>query len=161
MISAFKSAKQAASQDPDAQKKRKRTLISIAAVILALSIVTYIKMPKRKDISKSEYFTEQQVKDALEETVGLLDAGDYEALRQNSSSEMQQVFQEETIESAKEQIAASWGGRQRFDNMYVTELVQQSKHFAIGEVTVTYEQVSVTYRITYDEEMKIAGLYMK
>ncbi len=41
------------------------------------------------------------------------------------------------------------------------EVLQRGKYFAVCQVTVTYENTSVTYTISFDESMKIAGLYMK
>lgn len=43
----------------------------------------------------------------------------------------------------------------------MVEMAQGNQHFAVGEVTVAYENVSVTYRLTYDEDMLLAGLYVR
>lgn len=33
--------------------------------------------------------------------------------------------------------------------------------YVVGQVTVNYENTNVTYTITFDEDLKLAGLYMK
>ena len=43
----------------------------------------------------------------------------------------------------------------------MTEFIQMRKHLAIGEITVTYENISVTYRLSYDRDMKLAGIYIR
>ena len=45
--------------------------------------------------------------------------------------------------------------------VYMAEVIQGGRHFAVGEMTVTYENVSATYRLTYDENMRLAGLYVR
>ncbi len=44
---------------------------------------------------------------------------------------------------------------------YISEVSQINQHYVIGQVTAAYENVSITYTITLDEDMKWAGLYMK
>ena len=43
----------------------------------------------------------------------------------------------------------------------MVELVQGNTHLAVGEITVTYENVSATYRLTYDKDMRLAGIYVR
>ena len=43
----------------------------------------------------------------------------------------------------------------------MTEIVQGNTHMAVGEITVVYENITVTYRLSYDEEMRLAGLYVR
>ncbi len=43
----------------------------------------------------------------------------------------------------------------------MVELIQMGQHFAVGEMTVTYENISATYRLTYDENMRFAGVYVR
>lgn len=152
---------QAMSTDQDARKKRNRRLISIIAVLIVLSIVVFLSMPKSVDISKSEYFTREQMEAAIKGTIELLDAGDYAALREKSNEEMQSVFNEETLQPAKKEISENWGELQDYGTMKITEVSKKDVRYVVGEVVVTYEQVSVTYRITYDQDLRVAGLYMK
>ena len=46
-------------------------------------------------------------------------------------------------------------------NEYATEVIQNGEHYAIAQVTVSYENVNVVYTLTYDADMKLAGLYMR
>lgn len=142
-------------------KNKTFRIVSIVVVLGVLSWGVYRSMPRQADISESEIFSREQVEDAMKETIEHLDAADYEALRENADSGMQSALNEETLKPAKEEIADVWGARQRFGKMYITEISKGDTHYAVGEVTVTYEEVSVTYRLTYDRGMRLAGLYMK
>lgn len=41
------------------------------------------------------------------------------------------------------------------------EVQQMGQSFAVCQTTVIYENVTVVYTITFDEEMNLAGLYMR
>ncbi len=61
----------------------------------------------------------------------------------------------------KEQIGTEWGEFKSFVSVYTGEIKQMGKKFAVTEITALYENRSVTYTISFDEEMKLAGIYMK
>ena len=61
----------------------------------------------------------------------------------------------------RETFSDDWGERKQFGAVYMIEVIQANKHLAVGEMTVTYENVSVTYRLTYDEDMHFAGIYVR
>ncbi len=138
-----------------------KTVISILVLLVFLSLLTYWMIPKTYDIEKSKYFHREQVEAAIKETIELLDAEDYTALQKNAVPQMKSLLNAETIEEVKRGISDDWGERKLFGSMYMVELVQKNRHFAVGEITVTYENASVTYRLTYDEDMKFAGIYMR
>lgn len=63
--------------------------------------------------------------------------------------------------NAKTQISDDWGNFQSWGSIYLSEVTQQGQTFAVGQATAVYEHVTVTYTISFDEDMKLAGLYMK
>ena len=103
----------------------------------------------------------EQVETAMKETIELLDAEDYAALQENAILQMKPVLNAETIDGIRGTLSDDWGERKQFGAVYMAELVQGNKHFAVGEITVTYENVSATYRLTYDEDMRFAGIYVR
>ncbi len=148
------------------QKKYKRSkvinIVVPVAVLVAL-IILYIcfVIPKGVNITDSEYFTQEQVEAAMKNTVALLDAGDYAALQENCSEEMKSVMTAETMEDVKKQMAEDWGSQQSVGITYMSELEQEGRHYVVCEMTVGYENISVTYRLTYDEDMKLTGIYIR
>ena len=58
-------------------------------------------------------------------------------------------------------LSDDWGERKKFGAVYMAEVIQGNKHLAVGEMTVTYENVSVTYRLSYDEDLRLAGIYVR
>lgn len=137
-------------------------IVGIVVCVLAVLIAGLIwLLPKSLPIEESEYFSAEQLETAVRETVSLLDAGDYDALQNSAISQMESLLNEDAIENVKGQMSQDWGQRQQFGHMYMVELVQGGQHWAVCEVTVTYENISVTYRLTYDENMRLGGLYMR
>lgn len=74
---------------------------------------------------------------------------------------MQALLNAETMDEVKGMLSGDWGKRKLFGAVYMVELVQGNRHFAVGEITVTYENISATYRLTYDEDMRLSGIYVR
>ena len=151
---------------PTEQKKYRRNkalkiILPIAAALILLSVLLYWMFPKGRDIEQSKYFDKPQVEAAMKETVTLLDEGASDALLENAIPQMQQYLDQAGIKKIKAVMSDDWGERQSFGAVYMTELVQGNQHLVVGEITVTYENISVIYRLTYDKDMKLAGLYVR
>lgn len=138
-----------------------KIVIPIMAAVLLLGVFGYWIFPKTADIGQSAYFDRQQVEAAMKETVELLDAEEYTALQESAIPKMKPFLNAEKMTEIKAVLSDDWGEREQFGTVYMAELIQAGKHMAVGEMTVTYENVSVTYRLTYDEEMRLAGLYVR
>lgn len=138
-----------------------KTVIPIVTILILLGAFGYWIFPKTVDIEQSAYFDKQRVEDTMKETVELLDAEDYETLQESAIPKMQQLLNAKMRVSIREALGGDWGERKQFGSVYLAELVQAGKHMVVGEMTVTYENVSVTYRLTYDEEMRFAGIYVR
>ena len=59
-----------------------KIVIPIIVILVSLILFVYWIFPKSFDIEQSKYFNKEQVENAMKETVELLDAGDYIALRE-------------------------------------------------------------------------------
>ena len=136
-----------------------KIVIPIVLVLFFLGMAVYWMFPKTVDIEKSRFFDKEEVEAAMKETVELLDAEEYAALQENAIPQMQSFLNAETRESMRKTLSDDWGERKQFGAVYIAEVIQGNKHLAVGEMTVAYENVSVTYRLSYDEDMRLAGLY--
>ena len=143
------------------RNKVMKIVIPIIVILVFLILFVYWIFPKSYDIEQSKYFSKEQVETAMKETIELLDAGDYTALWERVTPKMQTLLNAETMDNVKGMLSDDWGERKLFGTIYMVELVQGNRHFAIGEITVTYENVSATYRLTYDEDMRLSGIYVR
>lgn len=138
-----------------------KIVIAIVAALVFLALFVYWMLPKGTAIEQGKYFSKEQVEAAMKETIELLDAEDYIALQESAIPQLQSLLNAETMDSAKKALSDDWGERKQFGAVYMAELTQGNRHFAVGEITVTYENVSATYRLTYDEDMCLAGIYVR
>lgn len=143
-------------------KNRNKKLAAAVVCILVLVIAAvYWVVPKGAKVGKSGVFEQAVVEEQIKGVVQELNEQNYEALQEKSIEVMKPYMVAETMEEAKKQIADDWGECKSFGTVYMTEISQMGKQSVVGEVTVTYENASVTFRISFDQNMKLAGLYMR
>lgn len=58
-------------------------------------------------------------------------------------------------------LSSDWGNFQSFGNYYMADVKQMGRQLGIIQMNASYENTSVTYTISFDKEMKLAGLYIK
>lgn len=137
-------------------------IVSFAAfILLSASVVMYKIFPKSADIQNSEYFDKQVVENTVKETIILLDDEEYSILQENAIGQMKKFINGEALGNAKAQVADEWGERQSFGTIYMAEMIQGNEHYVVAEVAVSYEYVTAVYRLTYDQDMKFAGIYIR
>ena len=141
--------------------KRIRILLLILGIAVIVAVVVYRMLPKGVPIEESSIFKETEVEAQSEKLIALLDGGDYEAMAEIATSEMQPYLTEEKMEEAKKTIGDDWGTFRNFGKTYMTEIRQNGQSFAMVQMNASYDNVSVTYTLTFDAEMKLAGIYMK
>jgi hypothetical protein len=145
-------------------RSTKMIIITILVIIGLFAIATallYWMLPKGTDISESSTFVKEQVEARVEEVINLLDDGAYDTLAENATEQMAGVLNDEDMDAAKQLVGDDWGARVELGTIYMQEVEQQGVHYVITQVAASYENVTVTYTITFDENMKLAGIYMK
>lgn len=142
--------------------KKVISVVAFAALLLLLAIMVLYKLvPKSANIENSEYFDKQVVEDTVKETIIRVDDEKYSTLQENAIEQMQEFLNAETLGNAKAQVADEWGERQSFGSIYMTEIIQGNEHYVVAEIAVSYEHVTAVYRLTYDKDMKLAGIYIR
>lgn len=147
-----------------AGRKRKQGFL-IAGIIIGILVLlgtgAFWMLPKSYELEKSGIFQEAVVLERTEEIIALLDMEDYAALGNYADEKMQPLIQGNSIAEAKSILGEELGENQGITSSYMAEVRQSGKRYAMIQATVQYENQSVTYTISYDEDMKLAGLYMK
>lgn len=137
--------------------------LGIAAVILLLlAALLYWLLPKWRLLDSENGDEESEVKARVQLVVELLNAGEYETLREEYAiQEMWPYLTEESMQEIRSYLGADWGEFVSWGNIYVTELSQGNNDFFVADLSVSYENLSVVYRITLDEDLNLAGLYIR
>ncbi len=145
-------------------KGHRRLIILMSVVLLAVAGTAgflYWLFPKERDINASRDFDVETVKARAEEVILLFGSEDYEALDGYLSPEVREVFQDMPPAAVRQFIGEDWGDFCSMGNMYLTEVRQQGKSYAIVQVNVSYEKVGVTFTLTFKENMEVYGFYVK
>lgn len=141
--------------------KVSRLIITIIVLLFLLSCVNYWFQAKTYPLENSKMFDQAQIEQMVLEVVDLVDAEEYDTLQDRSSIILAPMLTKERMDEAKGKVAPSFGARKSVGEIVCQELIQGSDHYAVTEIKVNYENASVTYRITIDPELKLAGLYMR
>ncbi|MDO4321187.1 MAG: DUF3887 domain-containing protein [Lachnospiraceae bacterium] len=144
-----------------ARKKRMKLCFIVIDVILLLALTAYWFFPKAKELADSGSFRTEEVEGRAKQVVLSLDADDYETLQKSAAAEMIPFLNAESMDRARDQVAKDRGEFRQFGNFYMAEVEQQGRTFAVVELTAAYEKTNITYTISFDEDMRLAGLYMK
>lgn len=146
--------------------KKKKGLVTagiIVGILVLLGAGIIWMLPKSYELEKSGIFKEATVLEQTDTIIGLLDQEDYTGLEEYADDKMKGFFQRDAnvMAGAKAALGGELGANQGYTSWYAVEIRQSGKRYAMVQVVVQYENRSVTYTITYDEEMKLSGLYMK
>lgn len=143
------------------KERRRRRLLDILVVIVIMVALFWWMIPKNTWLKDSKRFEEAAVQKQAEEVIRLLDAGDYDGLRAMADGKLVELINEEEMETVKKNLSEDWGEFQNYGSTYLIESTQRGQHSAVAQITVAYENTSVTYTISFNEELKLTGLYLK
>lgn len=138
-----------------------KVIAGIVAAVAVFVVAVLWFLPRGAEIGNSGLYTEAAVEEQAKAVVEMLHAGDYEALQECSDKKMKAFVTEGTLDGAKKQVGTDWGAFQKFGKCYMQELKQQGKIYAVVQIYAAYENLGVTYTLSFDENMQLSGLYMK
>ena len=119
-------------------------------------------LPKNYPIGKSGLYTEEKVTEQTKAVISYFNDGNYEAIQEMCFSEdMEQTMTEEKMEEVKKLFGEDWGEFVTYGNLYIGEVVQMGRPYAVVQINATYENTGITYTLMFDKEMKLCGFYMK
>lgn len=144
------------------KKQRKMKIVGMILGILACAgLLIYFFVPKSYPIETHGIYTEDQVEKKVKNTISMLDKKEYQKLYACGTQDMQKVLNKKMLEAAKHEVGDNWGERKSFGKIYMAETKQKGNLYAVTQTTVEYENISVTYTISFDSDLKLAGLYMR
>lgn len=146
------------------QGKRRRifaVLLVVALVLAALAGLAYWAFPKTRDIGASGVFTAYVVEQYSTAVIEAFSRGDYDTLESYYSKEMREAVTRQMLEDSKPVIGDEWGDYRGAGTAYMAEVSQRGKAYVLVQLNASYENVSVTYTLTFNSEMQLVGFYMK
>ena len=135
--------------------------VIVLAVLAAAAGTLYWLLPKERDISASAVFYPAYVESRAEEVIRLFGEEEYDTLDGYLSEEVRRVFGVAEMGMAREFVSPDWGEFRSMGNIYMTEISEKGKSYAVVQVNVSFEKVSVVFTLTFNEAMEIDGFYVK
>lgn len=129
--------------------KKTICVLMAAFMLMLLAACGSAKLP--------EGVTEDDVTTAAKNTVDYLNAKDYDSLVATMDDEMQEALPSDKLAEAWEPFYGTLG---EFDSITKTTVGAQ-KGYAVAVVSAKYKNKTATLTLSYDSEMKLAGMFFK
>ena len=106
-------------------------------------------------------FDVQVVEQHVMATIARFEREDITALQLEATQELRPHLTAEQVTGAKAEFAPKWGARGGVGKPLMTAGKEDGKWYVICELAVGYKATAVIYRLTYDENMKLAGFFVR
>lgn len=101
------------------------------------------------------------VQEHMMATITRFEQDDAAGLKAEATMELRPHLTAEQVTGAKAQFAPKWGARGGVGKPYMTVGKEGDKWYVICEIAVGYKATAVIYRMTYDENMRLAGFFVR
>lgn len=137
-------------------------LVFLIVAVLAFALYLYVRssLPEYEALGTSGLYQQDIVEEEVSQVIEALNRDDDQALIAMADSSMRQAMEKQPLSQAKETLG-ELGEYQKITSQNYVEITQKGKTCVTGEIVALYEQRSVTYTISFDQDGKLIGLYMK
>lgn len=143
------------------REKRLKNWGIILLIIMVIVGIVYSKLPKWRDINESSVFQREQLQTAAEEIISLYSGNEFEAVAECVNDDMEKVLNVSTLQYMKEQFSTDFGALTEIRSMSFDLAEYEGKQFALVRAGVSYENVSVSYVMIFDEKMKLSNFQIE
>lgn len=147
--------------DRKAYKRRRigMTIGQIVAALVFLSVLAWWMIPKPAALGDD--LSQEAVTASVENVIVMLNQNDFDGLQELAVDELKSKLTQETLDEVRKGISEDWGEMQSIGKVYMQGLKQKGKVMVVTQVNAVYENVSVVYTISFDEDLRLGGLYMR
>ncbi|MDM8292358.1 DUF3887 domain-containing protein [Faecalicoccus pleomorphus] len=150
--------------DLPSKKSHKGLIIGILSGILGVIVIgvvlTHLLAPQQISLKDSQHFDEEVVYQQSQRVIESMNNSDFDTIYDLSNTKMQEVLS--TAELKENWESLNPGLFQEISRYYSAEIDSKVQgDYAVCEVLVTYSNQPVTFTISFDTDMKLAGFYMK
>lgn len=149
----------------DADKKAyrrsriRKIVVDIVLMLIVVSILTWWMMPKPAVLGDD--LSQEEIEASVENVISLLNEDDFDGLQDIATEELKDKLTRETIDSVRQDISEDWGGMQSIGRVYAQGIKQKGDLIIVTQTDAIYENVSVVYTISFDENLRLGGLYIR
>ncbi|MBR3599378.1 MAG: DUF3887 domain-containing protein [Lachnospiraceae bacterium] len=150
---------------------RKKSKFALATgIVFLVCVITFVLVridDNRKNVESSttetvDVYASSEVEEKTIEIIQLLSHNDYKTLRDKYAiEELKELLNDEYMIEAKNMISSDWGELCDIGTVYSAEVTQNNVLYTVVQANATYDNVSIAYTITFDDELKLAGIYFR
>lgn len=137
--------------------KRRRVFAVVFAFLLLLAAAVWWFLPKARMLSDSRIFSEELVWERAELILGLFDQKDQEGIQGYLTGQLTV----ESMEQSRQSIGSDWGAMTKVGDTYLFEIEQMGRKYAVVQMTVDYENISVVYKMFFDTKLGLEEFYIQ
>lgn len=147
--------------DRKAYKRRRigMTIGQIVAALVFLSVLAWWMIPKPAALGDD--LSQEAVTASVENVIVMLNQNDFDGLQELAVDELKSKLTQETLDEVRKSISEDWGEMQSIGKVYMQGVKQKGKVMVVTQVDAVYENISVVYTISFDEDLRLGGLYMR
>ena len=133
--------------------------IGLMSLLILVCIFTLSACGKKQ---LSDEFNQEKVEEAVKDVIDMVNKKDIEGIQEISNEEMKEGMTEEVLNQLFDAMK-DFGEYKEITKIDITgvENKTSNKSIALAVVKAKYENKNVVYTISFDTDMKLAGLYLK
>lgn len=150
------------------QKKldKRKILVVVVAIIAAFLVIAALlfkwQYPQSTDFGTSGKFQEEEVKAVATEVTALFSEKEYEKIMTDYAGEvLLKDADAEDLKYAATTANSDWGAFQEITSITLGELERAGNLYAVAEVQAVYENATITLTFSFDENLKLSGVYIQ
>lgn len=138
---------------------RLRGKTGLLALLFLVCVFTLSACGKSKSSSK---FDQKKVEELATSVVDMVNKGDAENIKELCNEQMKQAFTDDVLNQVFDTVK-QFGEYKEVSKIDVTEIEDKAskKPIAVAVIKAKYTDKRAIYTISFDTDMKLAGLYIK
>ena len=143
------------------KERRNRRFLQITGVLAVLILLFWWTVPKNTLLTESKLFDAEEVEKKTELIIQYLDEENYQEIKKLSIEKLADMMNKKEMDQVKSHLGNDWGEFQHFGEVYLIESSRMGQHSAIAQINASYENTSVTYTLSFNQDMELNGLWIK
>ena len=140
-----------------------RIITGVLTVVILAAVIIWYAVPKTKELGTSgSPFDEVTVLEDARQIARLMGKQDYDTILNTWGNDtLRKALDDEKLKSAYQGVNEDWGNLVAFGEHNARQVTQMGHTFAMISIRTSYENTDVILTMTFDRDMKLAGLYLK
>lgn len=131
--------------------------ITILIALLILSLITTACTTSKL----ADTFDVAAVEVKAKSVIDSLNQADYTGVVAMLREDLREALPADKIKAAVDQVYGSAGAFEKYEKVVVAGQKAENKDIAVAVVRAKYADYTVTFTISFDQDLKVIGLYMK